>query len=123
MTPAWAELHELEPGLRPDNGLVLEHGGWTLNPYYKEAGIDDEIAYSLCRDRALLWLAKDKFLHPKVLCNAPPWATSPIDPVWEVGVYLPDDPDADEDTGYVLYGGDTYDEALRAACAAVIAAK
>lgn len=106
-TPSWAQLHELEPGLRPDNGLVLEHGEWTLNPYYKEAGIDDEIAYSLCRDRATDVLGSlGCYVSPE---GASGWA------VWK----------RDGDDTYAKVEGlrPTRDEALRAACAAVIGAK
>ena len=109
-TPTWAQLHAMEPGLRPDNGLVLEHGEWTLNPYYKEAGIDDEIAYSLCRDRAFDWIAQEE---PYWYLQRDNWGWT----WWEAWS------GQSHETVPNLTDIPTRDEALRAACAAVIGAK
>lgn len=103
MTPTWAELHEMEPGLRPDNDLVLEHGEWTLNPYYKEAAVDDEIAYSLCRDKAAEFIE----MNARGSC----WSLHHYDSVgWKWDDNVPG-----------AYA--TRDEAIRAACFALIREK
>lgn len=128
MTPTWAQLHELEPGLRPI-GLTAGHDGtwdqeWIGLDGSVDAGVSDRIGGpvgdALSRDRACEWLGEN--LHP---VKVEPVGTFRLDGkiAWAVrysGVETKDG------ANVLVHHNDQYhtrDEALRAACAAVIWAR
>lgn len=130
----WPAIHQMEPGLRfcNEDGEWLEktpgHGeGWwvwvpTNRAYRRGSGLMESVANGLNRIAAIEWLASECW-HPKIVDNRWYKGSDPIDPPFEAMIYDPEHPDADEDTGYRIFGGATLDEALRAAVTAALDTK
>jgi len=122
VTPTWAELHELEPGLRPI-GLTAGHDGtwdqeWIGLDGSVDAGVSDRIGGpvgdALSRDRACEWLAEQRsYWYLQRYNDTKDWW-------WN-------EPGEDGACAVMLRGKykgfPTRDEALRVACAAVIGAR
>ena len=127
--PSWAALlaagvprPRTAPGENDTLGADLLHGkrGWYWQGSWgPSAPVFPSVAAALCQIEAVKWLAAERW-NPKVSDNR--WSASlgpMIDPPFEAMLFEPDHPDADEDTGYRIFGADTFDEALRTACASI----
>lgn len=102
--PDWPSLWEKEPGLRPDWVVVFHGHRYTHGQIYDEEGVltlPDDVASSLCRDAAVRWLTNQGYV------------------ISDRYVF---DPDHGELT-ISIGSGDTLDDALFAACKAIIEGK
>lgn len=117
-TPSWAQLHEWEPGLVPDSFRDREGESWWPELFHERGGYaqspDRRTLDALCRDRACEWIAEKR----------PKWHLRGHggDPkgMWHWAEFW-----RHEFCGIdaLLRSFPTRDEALRAACAAVIGAR
>lgn len=121
MTPNWPELWAREPGLRPDFAgyRLVENAPWYMLAEKCSSPtnviLPGEVSDSLCRDAAARWLAERAKPGDLRIC-APG--------VYNTDKFAVEMLNSDTPTGNgCVWFGDTLDDALFAACTAVLDAR